>query len=84
MIQVDEPPNIRDCASCQSRLVWLYSFDTGRTFAVVAVDRETFQLHRCKHAQHPETWRSLRRGDPPNDEYLAVKAQLKERTEGES
>lgn len=80
MIQVDDPPDVKACASCHSPLLWLYSFRTGRTFSVVAVDNETLKVHGCQHAQDAVTWRSLRRGTPPTAEYVEARAELKERS----
>jgi hypothetical protein len=83
-LTVDDPPAVRACASCASPLHWLYSPRRQAWVAFVPVDPTTLRVHPCRSAQDPATWRSLRRGDPPNDEYLAVKAQLKERTEGDA
>lgn len=59
MIEVAEPPDVAACGECMNPLVWLYSFRTARAFAVIAVDHETFRIHRCKNLQDAPTWRQL-------------------------
>jgi hypothetical protein len=79
MITIDDPPAANACSTCMSPLLWLYSYRTGRTFSVVAVDHETLRVHGCKELQDPRTWRDVRRGTPPTDDYVQAKQQLTER-----
>lgn len=83
MITIEEPPAAVACASCQRPIAWLYAFRTGRTFSVVVdeTDRTVFRLHACRELQDQHTWRTLLRGDPPNDEYREAKNKIAMRSE---
>jgi hypothetical protein len=76
VIEIEEPPDKKVCASCASVLSWLYSPVRGGWICVVRKDNQTFQLHGCRHAQEPRLWRQAYRGDPPSGEYLQVRAQI--------
>lgn len=84
MIEIPEPPPPRDCASCSSRLSWLWSPKVRGWICVVPIDDVSFRLHECKHAQQPATWRQLQTADPPSAEYLQAKEQIKNRNEKEA
>lgn len=81
MIQIDDPPTVSACASCPAPLVWLWSARRKGWVAFVPVDDVTLKVHGCKPLQEPSTWRQVRRGTPPNPDYLAAKEQLQERGE---
>lgn len=82
MIEIAEPPDVKACASCASVLSWLWSPIREGWICVVPLDARTFQLHGCRHAQEPATWRQLHRGDPPSGEYRIVREQLRTGIEG--
>lgn len=78
MIEIPDAPTVNACATCDSSLTWLYSArkQAWIAFVVQPLDTTLLRVHGCRHAQHPPTWRQLPRREPPNAEYLAVKATL--------
>lgn len=83
MIEIEGPPGRADCASCSSRLSWLWSPKVRGWICVIPIDDVSFRLHECKHAQQPATWRQLQTADPPSAEYVEFRQKIKNSTEGD-
>jgi hypothetical protein len=76
VIEIEEPPDIRACATCSRPLVWLFS---GRTlvwiaFATVADDLKTLRVHECRlQPRSSDYWRYL---EPQSPETIHAGAAL--------
>jgi len=82
MIQITEPPDVAACSTCMSPLSWLWSAKRQNWVAVIPLDRITFRLHQCRHAQDLPTWRDIPHVHPETVRRGAakVRAVLLERT----
>jgi hypothetical protein len=74
-LEIPDPPQWRDCASCGQPLVPLFSMRLGSWIAVVATGRDSFKLHACRHAQDPVVWREVREPSPPSSAYVEARQQ---------
>ncbi len=67
MIEIDEPPDIRACASCSRSLTWLWSYRLEKPVAFVAdlASTRTLHVHECeRHGLPAPPWRQLELQDP--------------------
>jgi len=62
VIEIEEPPNIRACATCSRALTWLWSYRLEKPVAFVAdpASTRTLHVHECEHnGLPPPNWRQL-------------------------
>jgi hypothetical protein len=79
VIEIEEPPDQRACASCAKPVNWLWSYERKAWVAFVpGPDQQHPEIHGCRHAQDPPTWRDIRPGDPPSEVYVDTRNKIKE------
>lgn len=62
MIEIEEPPDIRACATCSRPLVWMWSYRLQKPVAFVSdrASTRTLHVHECDRHGLPEpSWRQL-------------------------